>query len=85
VLRSDLGSGAPGDLPADLQRFHDRDAPAAALQEQGSTQTHDACADHGDIDLEITLQWRVRGLALSDRGDPKCFGLSGGRRHQASP
>ena len=85
VLRSDLGSGAPGDLPADLQRFHYRDASAAALQEQGSAQTHDACADHGDIDLEITLQCRVLGLALGDRGNPKRFSLSGGRRHQKSP
>ena len=85
VLRSNLGSGTPGDLPADLQRFQHGDATAAALQEQGRAETHDARADHGDVDLEITLQRRVRGLAISNRGNPKRLGLSGGRRHQESP
>jgi hypothetical protein len=82
VLRGYLRGGAPGDLPADLQRFQHRDPPAAAHQEKGGAQTHDAGADHRDIDLEVALQRRVCGRAVRDRGNPERFGLCGRGRHQ---
>ena len=70
VLGRDLGGGAPGDLPAHLQRFQHRDAMAAALEEQGGAQAHDAGPDHRDIDLEITLQRWVSGRAAPPASQP---------------